>query len=99
MNIDQRNEGAAYITMDDQGYYFDDSTDEHIVQRWPVGSEDNDLVQRPFFFNEDDIHTIKAALRQKAEYHEMMREDDVDDAVVAYCNSVLMRIKMQKGEG
>jgi hypothetical protein len=99
MNIDQRNEGAAYITMDDQVYYFDDSTDEHIVQRWPVGSEDNDLVQRPFFFNEDDIHTIKAALRQKAEYHEMMREDDVDDAVVAYCNSVLMRIKMQKGEG
>lgn len=98
MNIDQRNEGAAYITMDNQVYYFDDSTDEHIVQRWPVGSEDNDLVQRPFFFNEDDIMTIEAALREKADSHTQNRQDNVDDAVVAYCNSVLMRVEMQKGE-
>tara|TARA_R100000234_G_scaffold114748_1_gene90131 strand:+ start:452 stop:751 length:300 start_codon:yes stop_codon:yes gene_type:complete len=99
MNIDQRSEGAVYITMDDQVYYFDDSTGEHIVQRWPVGSEDDDLVQRLFFFNEDDIMTIEAALREKADSHRQNRQDNVDDAVVAYCNSVLMRVEMQKGEG
>jgi len=99
MNIDQRSEGAAYITMDDQVYYFDDSTGEHIVQRWPVGSEDDDLIQRPFFFNEDDIMTIEAALKLKADFHTNNRKDNVDDAIVAYCNSVLMRLEMQKGEG
>ena len=60
---------------------------------------DDDLIQRPFFFNEDDIMTIEAALKLKADFHTHNRKDTVDDAIVAYCNSVLMRLEMQRGEG
>ena len=57
MKIDIRSENSLFIEMNDWTYYIDDSTNEHIIEKWLNGKElddkyEYDLTNKLYRFKE-----------------------------------------------